>query len=292
MKTISISQGTNEWHKWRLSGIGASDAPVIEGVSPYKTPRQLFFEKRGEVKEQEGNEFIFEKGHKTEGLIRKQFQDLTGVEMKPLCVVHPNFDYIIASLDGFDSRLGVLEAKLVGQEALNDAKNSGSIPRHHFIQMQHQFAVTGANEGQWFGHDGKKTGIVVPVKADQKLIENLLFKEQSFWQDIKDGKIPTLTDQDYLVPEDLTLLNQLREAKEFIENATINYENLKNKIVEIYKHPKISGAGVKVFKVTRQGSIDYKSIPELKTLENEYLETFRKTGSTSWSVIMDKKAVK
>lgn len=44
---VELSQGTPEWHEWRKNGIGGSDATVVEGISPYRTPRQLFYEKKG-----------------------------------------------------------------------------------------------------------------------------------------------------------------------------------------------------------------------------------------------------
>ena len=43
-----------EWHKWRMGGIGSSDAPVVMGVSPYKTIEQLYLEKTGQGEEPEG----------------------------------------------------------------------------------------------------------------------------------------------------------------------------------------------------------------------------------------------
>ena len=36
-----------EWLKWRTTGIGGSDAGTVLGVNPYKTKRELFYEKTG-----------------------------------------------------------------------------------------------------------------------------------------------------------------------------------------------------------------------------------------------------
>lgn len=305
MRALSLVQGSPEWLTWRSSGIGASDAPVIEGNSPYRTVLQLYREKIGEpnLDEEEGKEFIFGQGHKAEDLVRKQFQELTGVEMKPLCAIHDKFDYILASLDGFDPKLGTLEAKLVGQAVLAEAKTSGTIPAHHFTQMQHQFDVTGADVGQWFGHDGKKNGALIEVRADLEYIKRLRDKEHAFWAKVVHRDPPALSDRDYLTPDDLTLLAQLRDAKEQSENSAIYYAQLRNKIVEKYKHPRISGAGIKVFRVIKNGSISDAAVPELaeilavaekrveevkKTLDPKYLEQFRSKGSTSWSVTIEK----
>lgn len=288
MKFNAILQNTPEWHAWRRQGIGGSDAPAITGESPYSTPLELYREKIGEPipADQDGSEFIFAKGHQTESLIRKQFQDLTGVEMQPICLVHPGFDYLRASLDGFDPKLGVLEAKLVGQAALAKARD-GEIPAHHMTQIQHQLAVSESDIAQWFGHDGKKNGVLVEVRRDDERIKSLLDMEHEFWDRVRNRKAPALSPRDYLIPEDLALLTQLREAKEFAENAQAQYEAMKEKVVGTYKHDRIAGAGVKLYKVERQGSINYKSVPEMLNLDPEYLEKFRGKGSVSWTIRMD-----
>ncbi len=43
--TSQLIQNTPEWHAFRRKRIGASDAPVIMGISPWKTPYQLWIEK-------------------------------------------------------------------------------------------------------------------------------------------------------------------------------------------------------------------------------------------------------
>ena len=49
-----LRQNTPEWHRWRRQGIGASDAPVIMGETPFKTPRTLWSIKTGCTQEDRG----------------------------------------------------------------------------------------------------------------------------------------------------------------------------------------------------------------------------------------------
>lgn len=49
MQFLNLLQNTQEWEKFRLQKIGASDAPIIMGVSPWKTPFQLWLEKTGQI---------------------------------------------------------------------------------------------------------------------------------------------------------------------------------------------------------------------------------------------------
>lgn len=295
MKAVQLTQGTQEWHEFRLKGIGGSDAPVVDGTSPYRTIRELFFEKSGKptpIEEDASKEFIFAKGHRTEGLIRKEFRDLTGVDMVPICGIHPQFEYIRCSLDGFDPKLGVLEAKLVGKAALVQARD-GMIPPHHFTQIQHQMEVTGADVAHWFGHDGSKAGVLVPIKRDAEFLKRLMDSEHRFWQDVLSGKEPPLGERDYLIPDDQTVLKELRDAKELAENAQAQYEAIRAKAVETYKHSRIKGGGLTLYKSERAGSLKVKDIPEvsaiLETLPEEYLQKFTAKSSVSWTVRIDGK---
>jgi putative phage-type endonuclease len=290
MKIITMNQNSPEWHSWRRQGLGGSDAPVIAGESPYRTQLDLYREKTGlgGVEASEENEFIFAKGHAVEKLIRRQFQDLTGVRMEPVCLEHSEFSHIRGSLDGYDPVLGVLEAKLVGQAVLEKARE-GEIPAHHMTQIQHLLAVSGGDLGQWFGHDGKKNGVLVEVRRNDASIRRLLGMEHDFWDRVCNRMAPPLSSRDYLVPEDLTLLANLREAKEHSANADAYYEQVKAEVVAKYKHDRIAGAGIKLFKVERQGSINYKSLPELAALDAEYLEKYRGAGSASWTIRLDTK---
>lgn len=293
MKTVTLKQGSPEWLEWRRAGIGGSDAPVVLGNSPYRTPRDLYFEKIGKPlpSEDGGKEYIFALGHQVEGLIRKQFQELTQVEMNPACLVHEKFDYVRASLDGFDPRLGVLEAKLVGKAVLEEARD-GKIPDHHFAQLQHQMEVSGADLGQWFGHDGKKNGVLVEVRMDGEYIKRLLDLEHEFWERVKSGQEPPLSPRDYLFTED-PLLKELRDAKEHAENAQAYYDTLKQRAIEKHQHDRIAGQGVKIYKTIREGALSLKNVPEIKKildlLDAEYLKQFRSKPVESWTVRLDQK---
>ena len=293
MKIVNLIQNTPEWLEWRKLGLGGSDAPIVYGNSPYRTPLQLAREKRGlpSLTEESDKSFIFEQGHRAETMMRKQFQDLVGVEMKKVCGEHDQFSHIRASLDGLDPSKGMLEAKLVGKEVIARAR-LGEIPDHHMTQMQHQFAVTGADIGQWFGHDGAKDGVLVEVRPNARYIKRLLEMEHAFWEQLMRGEMPALTDRDYLVPDDQALLTELREAKEHAENAKAAFEALKEQAIAKYGHPKIAGGGLKLVRSERAGSINYKALPKVARLSQAYLDRFRGKGSVSWTVTVDKVKVK
>jgi len=298
MRIVNVTQGTPEWHAFRLLGIGGSDAPVISGDSPYKTRRRLYLVKKQlEVEAEDDKEFIFAKGHKTEALVRQNFAELTGAEMAPLCGIHEQFDHVRTSLDGFDAaKYGVFEAKLVGRGVLEDAKEFGTIPRHHWVQIQHNMEVAGVDLGQWYGHNGSDNGMLIEVKRDVKFIRTQLEQEHEFWGMVKEGILPALDKRDDLIPNDLAILQELRDAKEFLDNAEANFNAVKAKL-DLYGHPRVRGAGILAYKSSRQGSLDVKKIPGVKSLldsyTERYVEKFRSAPSKeSWTVTVDKKAGK
>ncbi len=47
MKIVDVVQRTPEWERWRAQGVTASEAAIVLGRSPYKTPWRLWAERTG-----------------------------------------------------------------------------------------------------------------------------------------------------------------------------------------------------------------------------------------------------
>lgn len=275
MKIISIDQNTNEWLHWRDQGIGASEASCVLQESPYMTRRELWLSKKGKLKKDDGNEYIFSRGHQAEEKMRSEILELTGETFKPLCIQHPDHDFMIASLDGYSDRLGVLEAKLVGKDVLKTAIDKGEIPRHHWIQMQHQMIVAGVDRGQYFCSDLKNNGVIVEVKLNHEFCQDLMGEEYHFWESVKNNVMPELSNDDFLEPNDQDHFNRLKLSRKILDQAQASYDQVLEELKGKYTHPKVSCAGVEFLQVERQGPVSYSKIPELKNLDPEYLEKFR-----------------
>lgn len=295
MKTVELIQGTPEWLSWRLSHLGGSEAAAVRGECPYKTPRQLMAEKLGmpiEIEDDPAKEYIFAKGHQVEGMIRKDFSELIEEEIVPVCIESEAFPIAGASLDGIGKRAGILEAKLVGAAVLERANASGEIPRHHWIQIQHQFLASDLeiDRAHWFGHNGKRTGsrgVLVPVSPDRVFIESLRESEARFWEMLERKEMPPLTDRDYLVPEDdadRILFEQLLALKRQRDEIDERFNALKEAVAKKFKHPRLAWRGMQMIRVERSGSINYAKIPEIQALKPDYLEQFRGKGSVSWTL--------
>jgi putative phage-type endonuclease len=283
---VSFEQGSVEWKEWRRNGIGSSDASVIEGSSPYKTPRQLFIDKQSGA--DEPVKFIFDRGHRLEVVIRDQFNASTGMDMQPVCFQHPEHAHLRASLDGFSSDGVILEAKHVGKTVLQEVQQSGIIPAHHYVQMQHQFGVVGVETGYWVGHDGQGSSHSQKVVADRDFIARLFAKEHTFWNAYLSGELPALSAMDALMLEDNPLLQKLAAAKSAYDAASKHYASARLAATAVCTHNRVQGSGLLLSQTTRLGQLDIATIPEvqavLSKLSPEYLATFRKPDSTSWTV--------
>jgi putative phage-type endonuclease len=181
-----LVQGTEEWHAWRRGGIGASDAPILLGISPYKKPHKLWSEKVGLVSADQGWKYVFERGHKIEAAARAYFEILNDQECPPICVELDDHPYIRASLDGYNADGNfILEVKYVGKDAMGE-----EIPSHHFAQLQHQMLVTGATDVTYIRSNTGTEFKIDSVARDQAFIDSLLQSEVEFWRRVVEKDEP------------------------------------------------------------------------------------------------------
>ncbi len=176
---IALEQNTEEWLTFRKSKIGSSDALIIVGESPWKTPQKLWEEKMG-LRASSYENAAMQRGKQLEAEAKKAFEKKTGLVVWPNVLIRPKHEFIIASLDGItmDSKVAV-EIKYPGEKTHKMAQD-GHIPKHYQIQMQYQLAVTGLQMMFYYSYDGEK-GEILEVQRDEALIEEILIKENEFF---------------------------------------------------------------------------------------------------------------
>lgn len=288
-KQVNIEQGTPKWHTWRRTGVGNSDASALffdengKSVSPYKTARDLWFEKSGFGDcEDEDKTWLFRKGHQVEAELRQLFSKHIDIEIQPACFENGIFR---GSLDGYDKSAGTFEAKFVGKEVLKKIA-SGEIPRHHEIQIQSQLHTSDSDHG-FYGAKNGKSRIVVPFGRNEKLIKQVIQKGEAFWEAVLSGKVPELSAEDtafIIDPEQIALVNRLAALKKKKDAIEAEYDEIDSMVKAMAKHSKVRCGDVLISEITKTGGIDYASVPEVKELSDEYLEMFRKKASTYKSI--------
>jgi len=279
----ALQQNTPEWLEMRRSHIGASDAPIIMGLSPWKTPLQLWEEKVN-GKESFKSEAM-QRGHDLEDDARACFESMTGSIVMPKVMFHDTRGWQMASLDGitFDGST-IVEIKCPNKET-HEMARKGGIPDHYMAQIQHQFSVSGATKGYYFTYNGKE-GLIVEVVPDEKFIKKMIKEEEKFLACMRSG-IPS---EDWKVPyeprDDLEWYSAAKEYKEIklaLDVMTSGLAAAKDRLMELAGEKNCEGHGIRLRKSIVEGAVDYKLVPELIGVD---LQPYRKPSFTKCSVVV------
>ncbi len=191
-----MEQNSPEWHKWRNAGIGASDTPIILGLSEHKTAFELWQEKTGLVTPQDIPLFAKAKGGEVEAQLRAKYSLETGRNFAPVLAEHDDFPILRASLDGYwtdGADEEGIEIKFVGLTKYKDE----AIHIPYWWQMQHQMLVMKMKRFTYLkSMDGdsyqKQT---VKYEEDAHL---LIMKEcTDFWDKVITKEPPAKTERDW-----------------------------------------------------------------------------------------------
>lgn len=274
---IALEQNTEEWLEFRKTKIGSSDAPIIMGESPWKTPQQLWEEKMG-LKESSYENAAMRRGKQLEAQARKAFEQKTGLVVWPNVLIHPEHEFIIASLDGITmGGQAAVEIKCPGGKTHQMAL-SGEIPKHYQIQMQHQLAVTGLKEMFYYSYDGQ-SGVTIKVQRDDVLIKTLLEKEQEFFRFMQESTPPQIQRSDLRW---LTLAEEWRAIQEQKKALKDQEESCRSALINLTENGSSQGGGVRVTQYSRKGRIAYEKIPALQEMD---LEPYRKEAIMAWKIL-------
>ncbi len=270
-----LHQNTPDWHRWRMQGIGASDAPVIMGETPFKTPRTLWSIKTGRVKEESAGPAA-RRGHELERFARRLYERKTGMQMEPLCLVHQELEWMRASLDGlsFDGST-LLEIKCPLSLRDRASAQDGRIPSQYYAQLQHQLGVSGAQRAHYWSFHGSD-GILIEIGPDPEYAKRLIEAEAAFWELVKENRWPELTGEELDLSadpqwRDATL--RYREVRLRLENTAFEEHRLRAMLSRMAIAKRTYGCGVEVLKTSRKGAVDYSAVPELRGVN---LEPYRK----------------
>ncbi len=209
----TLEQGSREWLEWREAGIGASDVPVVLGISPFKSRFQLWAEKAKLTKPAPFHPravSAMERGKLLEPEIRAWYERKTGRTVTPKTVVHPTYPCIRASLDGETNDGRNVEIKAPGKTDHTAAKK-GNVPKKYLAQTQIQMECAGLLVTDYVSHDGSRDpetgklsdagGIIIEVKADPEYQQRIVQACLEFWQLVQDRRPPSvdMTDMDAMV---------------------------------------------------------------------------------------------
>lgn len=187
----TVEMTRQEWLVERTKGIGGSDASVILGFNPWKSPFQLYIEKTGGQVEEINNEAIYW-GNVLEDVVAKEFSRVTGKKVRKRNVMfrHPEHDFMIANIDrDVVGEKALLECKTTN--AFNaDAWEGDHIPPAYICQLQHYMAVLGYEKAYIAVLIGGQKFVWKELKRDDEFIELMIEAEKEFWEEHVMKNIP------------------------------------------------------------------------------------------------------
>jgi len=279
-----VKQNTPEWLELRKTKIGASDAPIIMGVSPWKTPYELWQLKSGIVPDEKTNRYQ-QRGHDLEEAALLAYNEYTGNNAAPRVCFSPHHAWMMASLDGYDlkNRM-IVEIKCPGEKDHAIAMRK-KVPEKYFPQLQHQLAVTGLDMLHYWSFS-EQSRHLVEVCRDDNFIKEMINRESVFYRSMVEGVPPELTDRDYVQRKDLEFFmaeQRFYSAKQKLEKARDEELEARKYLIKLSDGHSSAGAMTKVRKVIRKGSVDYSKVPELMHVN---LDDYRASSSQSWRITL------
>ncbi len=279
-----MKQGTQEWLEMRTNYVMASDAPIIMGVSPWRTPNQLWKEKLG-IGAAQKETMAMREGKIKELNARLAYQVYTGVSVRPDVVYHPSIKYMGASLDGISlKKRRLVELKNPGAKDHQLAKE-GKVPDKYKPQLQHQLSCVkhlDIDVVDYFSFRDNE-GILIEVGKDEEYLEELYAEEGIFWDKVLNLDAPAFTDKDYADMEKSRKwkVQADRWNDIFLQTKALKEEEVdcRKKLISLAGDGNAIGHGIRLAKIMRKGTVDYKAIPELKEVN---LESYRKKPIETW----------
>ena len=280
-----IEQNTPEWLEMRKNFLGASDAPVVMQISPWKKKYELWEEKLGIRESQSSNEYT-RKGHELEPFARKKFCEIFGVEVFPKVVFSEECEYMMASLDGLslDGSLAV-EIKCPGK-ADHSIAADGKVPDKYYPQLQHQIKVANIKVLYYFSYVSDDDWHLIEVPRDEEYIKNLVSEEEKFWECVKTFTPPESDFVEIDSEEWKAVSSRWKEVTAEIKALEEKEKELREILVKLSDGRASVGNGVKTSLIHRKGNVDYSKIPELKNVD---LDLYRKPVFKSWRITINDK---
>ena len=120
-----------QWLEYRRKGIGGSDAAAVLGISPFRTGRDLYYDKLNIVTADDAENWVqLEVGTLLEPLVAKIFAYKTGYKIyrRPFMFQHPLYPWMLADLDYMvelpDGTTAILEIKTTNYNAKDNVRQN------------------------------------------------------------------------------------------------------------------------------------------------------------------------
>jgi putative phage-type endonuclease len=296
MKIIDLTQRSDAWLQWRSCGIAASEAAVILGESPYKTPWRLWAEKTGLVApvDLSGNPNV-QRGIRLEPVARSAYERKHQTLLLPLCAEADHNPLLRASFDGINDNGEPVELKCPTEAVFKevDAQHRNSAAYQlYWPQVMHQINVAGSKRGFLvFFYDDQL--IEFEIRRDAAFIKYLEQQELAFWNRVVHLLEPVKDpDRDIFKPTPgqralwTDLATRYKRTRSVVQTLEAQLQRHKQDVVACqtelvrlmgdFAHAEY--AGLKVTRFLNRGAIDYNQLIQdhVPALDEQTKDLYRK----------------
>lgn len=183
----------------RAKYIGSSDAAAILGISPWRTPLDVYLDKVQPRKEESDSNRIkvLTRGKRMEPYVIDLLAEETGLEIvrRGERYIDPEHPFIAAEIDAEAASGENIEIKTVSPFKAKEwgAEQTDEIPVHYAAQVMHALMVTGRDVcvmGVLIGGDDFR---IYRVERDDQIIDAILAHELEFWDRVQRRDAPDAT---------------------------------------------------------------------------------------------------
>jgi putative phage-type endonuclease len=177
---------------FRATGIGGSDVAPILGLSPYKTPLDVYLSKTGHSEPLIDNAPMLW-GRMLEQVIIDHYANVTGEKLTPglLRFRHSEHHFMIANLDGLTESKRIVEAKTARTSDGWGEPGTDEIPIYYLTQVHHYLSVTDLEVADVPVLIGGSDFRIYTVKRDFEIENKIIENEYEFWQKVINLVPPT-----------------------------------------------------------------------------------------------------
>ena len=215
-----------QWLEYRRKGIGGSDAAAVLGISPFRTGRDLYYDKLNIVTADDAENWVqLEVETLLEPLVAKIFAHKTGYKIyrRPFMFQHPLYPWMLADLDYMvelpDGTTAILEIKTTNYNAKDNWWYNGEeiVPIYYESQGRHYMAVMNIDRVYFcclYGNNENEV-IIRHIERDPDYEAEMIALEGNFWN----YHVLTQTPPPYTEDGELTLESVRRHFGPADENA-------------------------------------------------------------------------
>lgn len=184
-----------EWLKVRKLGLGGSDMAAVQGLSPWRSPIDVWLDKTSDTVEEKESEPMYW-GNVLEEVVAQEFAKRSGYKVRNnnFTLQSEEYPYLLANIDreivGLDAGL---ECKTANAFKANEW-DGDNVPDAYYIQCQHYMAVTGKSSWWIACLVGGNTFYYKEIKRNEEVIAAIIETGAAFWELVKNKTMPAPDD--------------------------------------------------------------------------------------------------